>query len=840
VLFRIQERVNAAAVCCAGLAAGLIVGEHSPLPTHAVVLCPILVVGLVISGRSALPRGASRGPCRVHDVGLLCLLVLLGALRGTAAGERWREMDEIAHRIGGEIWFRGEVRPGAGDEIVLLAVRPVGSEGVQELDAPLPVLCSALAVAGSPAASGSAPLPISGFARLRPARGPARPGDWDGAAYLRGQGAAAWITPAHLVCTDPAGAEGSRSPAEGARLLRAAVTRCARRARRHVATHVQRAIGGREGQFAATFLLGRRALRASDCVGSDRVAALLQRAGVGHLFAVSGLHVGLLGVCLVTGLTFARLNAQARWLALALLLPAYAALVGESTSVVRAAAGGSLWCLMRAAGRRASSSSLLVMVLASTLWAHPGAWRQAGCQLSYLVAAALIGIAGGKGRGHRVAFVLTAQAVAWPLVMTHNGWGSPLFLLSNALLIPLAAIFLPVALVGLLVSQIPAFPADVALAPAQALARGFLLLAEQLASVCDRTSVGAGALGPGPGAYELVGVAAAFVAAGFCHCHRVRTAYRATAAVGIAAAFTWVACAAEVPAILLLDVGQGESWVCLWKEETWVVDVGPESRRKRSNGGAVAAALRQYGRRRIDRLFLTHDDSDHVGGLAAFAESGIAVSRVHVPWGRPFTPRTSADLASAAPGAAIVPLARGDRLYTAGASLTILHPPRWEAGPGEDDIATLSMHAPNAAALELREDNAAALALRIETGAFALLIASDAPGTIQEEWIAAHLSVQADLVSAAHHGSGGSTPLAFLRAARPRVLLVSAGRGNRFGHPDERVLRDALRCGAVVLRTDLDGTIAVSRTDGAAWRAAGWVSGARGAAQDRPGRLHGG
>jgi competence protein ComEC len=56
-----------------------------------------------------------------------------------------------------------------------------------------------------------------------------------------------------------------------------------------------------------------------------------------------------------------------------------------------------------------------------------------------------------------------------------------------------------------------------------------------------------------------------------------------------------------------------------------------------------------------------------------------------------------------------------------------------------------------------------------------------------------------------------------LRRMRPRVVLVSVGRGNRFGHPSPVVLERIRRCGGLLRRTDRDGTIAVEWRDGA-WR----------------------
>jgi competence protein ComEC len=66
-----------------------------------------------------------------------------------------------------------------------------------------------------------------------------------------------------------------------------------------------------------------------------------------------------------------------------------------------------------------------------------------------------------------------------------------------------------------------------------------------------------------------------------------------------------------------------------------------------------------------------------------------------------------------------------------------------------------------------------------------------------------------DLLKVAHHGSPSSTIPPFLRAAAPRLALVSVGAGNAYGHPSPKVLAALKRRGVAVLRTDRDGMVRV-------------------------------
>jgi competence protein ComEC len=58
-----------------------------------------------------------------------------------------------------------------------------------------------------------------------------------------------------------------------------------------------------------------------------------------------------------------------------------------------------------------------------------------------------------------------------------------------------------------------------------------------------------------------------------------------------------------------------------------------------------------------------------------------------------------------------------------------------------------------------------------------------------------------------HHGSGTSSSDDFIKAIKPRVVVISCGRGNPYGHPLPYVLDRYAAAGSQVFRTDRDGQI---------------------------------
>ena len=64
-----------------------------------------------------------------------------------------------------------------------------------------------------------------------------------------------------------------------------------------------------------------------------------------------------------------------------------------------------------------------------------------------------------------------------------------------------------------------------------------------------------------------------------------------------------------------------------------------------------------------------------------------------------------------------------------------------------------------------------------------------------------------DILKVGHHGSKTSTSEPFLRAVSPDIAIISSGRKNRYGHPNQEVLDRLKMFDVSLLRTDSDGSI---------------------------------
>jgi competence protein ComEC len=116
--------------------------------------------------------------------------------------------------------------------------------------------------------------------------------------------------------------------------------------------------------------------------------------------------------------------------------------------------------------------------------------------------------------------------------------------------------------------------------------------------------------------------------------------------------------------------------------------------------------------------------------------------------------------------------------------------------------------------------NEGSVGFLLDAGSFRYLNTGDASVEVEKRILEATVadSLRADVLKLGHHGSRTSSAVAWLRAVRPDIAVISAGRGNRYGHPHAVTLArlDSARV-ARVWRTDRDGPLCIEG-DGRDWR----------------------
>ena len=109
--------------------------------------------------------------------------------------------------------------------------------------------------------------------------------------------------------------------------------------------------------------------------------------------------------------------------------------------------------------------------------------------------------------------------------------------------------------------------------------------------------------------------------------------------------------------------------------------------------------------------------------------------------------------------------------------------------------------------------NDLSLIMRITYGDVSFLFTGDAEWDEEHDLVEAGIDINADVLKVCHHGSSTSSSYVFLREVSPEYAVISVGKDNQYDHPTVETLSRLTDVGAVIYRTDEQGTI-ICTTDG--------------------------
>ena len=519
------------------------------------------------------------------------------------------------------------------------------------------------------------------------------------------------------------------------------------------------------------------------------------RAGMRHILAISGLHVGLLATFLVSLCLFLRLPRKLAFTLAGALAAAYVPLVDSPVSAVRA--GLMLGLLLPAVllERKPSASHALSLALALDLFLWPHHVAHLGFQLSYAATLALILTSGpiaAATRGRRFSVPLQTVLLGCAVMaFTHAPLAAavhtatPWSPLGNLIAMPPGTAML---LCGMLTWVLDAVLPTWCDAPA-----AFAGVAAGASALALEATVAWLARLPG----SLLSVAAppAIWLATWCVAVVLGTAalrrgHSCTALLTLVllAAAEWTRPAltralGNSARVTTLAVGHGDALLVESRGAVLLVDAGDSPRAARN---AILPALRWRGVNRIDGLLITHAHLDHFGGAAAVAAT--------LPVGRILAPHEPDDSGASwnclrryarARGIAWDTVAAGDLLLTTRRdSLWALGPDSGLHGAGKNDRSLVAL---------LRTPGGSALLTGDIEPAGQRALAATWP-----LWRGAWLKVP-------HHGSDRTTLACFLRAAAPAHAVVSCG--GRRGFPGERTLETLAETGSPTAVTSWHGAV---------------------------------
>lgn len=248
--------------------------------------------------------------------------------------------------------------------------------------------------------------------------------------------------------------------------------------------------------------------------------------------------------------------------------------------------------------------------------------------------------------------------------------------------------------------------------------------------------------------------------------------------------------------ITMLDVGQGDGiFIKGPKGGAYLID-GGSSDVKGVGKYRIEPFLKSQGAGTLDYVFISHGDGDHVNGVEEMLErqeAGIRIRNLILP-AEPVWDETLERLAAKA----------GEN----GTKVFIIEPGQ-EVAEGKLEIRCLfpSPH------YKGEKGNGASMVLSVSYEGFDMLLTGDVEGEGEEELAdmleKEYAGTKWEVLKTAHHGSQNSTSERFLEVMKPEYAMISAGKGNRYGHPHEETIQRLSEAGSRIYSTQDNGAVMI-------------------------------
>lgn len=252
--------------------------------------------------------------------------------------------------------------------------------------------------------------------------------------------------------------------------------------------------------------------------------------------------------------------------------------------------------------------------------------------------------------------------------------------------------------------------------------------------------------------------------------------------------------------ITMIDVGQGDSFLIRGPTGmTYLIDGGSTTEENVARY-QMEPCLKSSGVDVIDYVFVTHADEDHISGIRQMFERGnVSIKMKHLVcptrkvWEEELiklayeAKEAGVKVLEMKPGDVLMEGAEPDSMF----SLTCLYP-----GPG-------GTSAPG---------NESSLVLSLEYKELQMLFTGD----LEKEGEKAFLKDQGtylkeagpyDVLKVGHHGSNYATSGELLELVQPKLALISAGKNNRYGHPGKELIERLEKAGIPYYCTKETGAV---------------------------------
>lgn len=245
--------------------------------------------------------------------------------------------------------------------------------------------------------------------------------------------------------------------------------------------------------------------------------------------------------------------------------------------------------------------------------------------------------------------------------------------------------------------------------------------------------------------------------------------------------------------IHFVDVGQGDcTFITTPQNKTILIDGGGSMSEEYDVGkSTLLPYILDRGYTKLDYVFISHFDQDHVGGILTILEE-LRVGQVYVS-------KQEQDSENYQKFLKIVEDKKIKvKVLKQGECLKIENNLYFDIlWPIEEQIQENIL-------------NNNAMVMKLRYGKFSMLFTGDIEDVAEKKILDFYEEkgediLKSDVLKVAHHGSKTSTTQSFFEKVNPEICLIGVGKNNMFGHPTVEVLERI--SGTKIYRTDEDGEI---------------------------------
>ncbi len=524
--------------------------------------------------------------------------------------------------------------------------------------------------------------------------------------------------------------------------------------------------------------------------------------GTVHVLAVSGLHVGFIALILLVLL--GRFGIFLRSALTALGLVSFILISGAHPSVIRAGVMALVLLIAFLSGRDYSPLNALFFAALIILIINPRELFDPGFQLSFSAVLSILifypvfngfirrWIHGkyAKKFAQFLAVSVAAQIGSLPFTLIYFHKLSLVSVLANIFAIPLIGIIVSLAFASLIFSAVSLQFASL-YAITNALAIDALFKIAEISSKVNYAYFDVAKFGTANAIVYFIAVAIFFYTL-------VRFRFRARVVVFLLLVLNFAIYSKLLEreilprnalSVIAIDVGQGDALLVKFPDnEAILIDAGNATKRFDNGANVILPLLDYLNIDTLRALFISHVDADHYRGSFAIVKSG----RVKTI----YKPRLDKNMKK--------DLAFEDFLNKRKRKINYYQRKAINIG----GCRVYILNDTTAAAYQHFDNNNRSGLLKIVYGKNSILFTGDLEKEGERFYINSYGEfLRSDLLKAGHHGSKTSSSEEFIATVKPKFAIISAGKFNKFGHPNFEVLERLNKFKVKIKRTDKSGAV---------------------------------